>query len=272
MTENALDTSYDTWAERLSARRQMLELRAPDGWSVERLEQVVLTAIQRTPKLRACAPHTILSAVYELAELGLYPGGSLGQAYLVPFRSRCQLIIGYKGLIALAMRSGIVSSVDGHVVYRLDAFDYEEGSQPFVKHKPSLEEERGEPIAAYAIARMANGAHKQRVMSIHEIHAIRNKSSGYQFAESSGKTADSPWHQYKPQMAVKTVMRQLLKTMPLTADDRSSSLVRAMELDAQWDAGIPQDLPIVDADFVEQGDGDTSELDEIIDGVNTDAQ
>jgi phage RecT family recombinase len=66
--------------------------------------------------------------------LGLEVDGVTGQAYLIPFKGRAQLVVGYKGYNTLAARSGI--TITGAVVREGDEFDYQLGSAAFVRHKP----------------------------------------------------------------------------------------------------------------------------------------
>ena len=49
--------------------------------------RVVLTAVQRNPKLAQCTSISFLGAVLQCAQLGLVPDGFLGQAYLIPYEN-----------------------------------------------------------------------------------------------------------------------------------------------------------------------------------------
>lgn len=86
----------------------------------ERFVRVACTAMTRTPKLRECDRASFFSAMLALAQTGLEPDGR--RAHLIPFENRkrgiveCQLIIDYKGLAELAMRSGLLSCLHADVV------------------------------------------------------------------------------------------------------------------------------------------------------------
>ena len=92
--------------------------------------RVVLTAVQRNPKLAHCTPMSFLGAVLQCAQLGLVPDGFLGQAYLIPYENRkrkppvleVQFQCGYRRLITLARRSGEISNMGADVVYEKDQF------------------------------------------------------------------------------------------------------------------------------------------------------
>ena len=78
---------------------------------------------QRLVEIQA-GPHRMTSLMSRESadELGLEPGGALGEGYLVPYGSTCQFIPGYRGLIALARRSGQIVSLEAHVVHQHDTF------------------------------------------------------------------------------------------------------------------------------------------------------
>lgn len=198
--------------------RDMLErakpefLRAlPAHLDVDRLIRVVMTVVQRTPALLKCTPRSVVGAVMEAAQLGLEPDGVLGHAYLVPYGTTCQLIIGYKGLVQLARNSGEVAHISAHVVYANDTFDFEYGSVERLTHKPTLKN-RGEPIAAYAIAHLKDGSPPPfEVMPVEDINRIRDSVAG-------SRGASSPWQTDWSEMARKTPVRRLAKFLPLAVE------------------------------------------------------
>src|SRR6185436_81681 len=100
----------------------------------DRIARIALTEVRRVPKLAACTPASFLGAVMTCAQLGLEPG-LLGEVYLIPRRNEVTMIIGVRGLIKMATRSGEVLSVDASEVYEGDEFDYELGTAPTVHHK-----------------------------------------------------------------------------------------------------------------------------------------
>ena len=72
----------------------------------------VVSAVATTPALQECEAKTIVSAALLGEGLKLSPSPQLGQYYLVPFRDKknkvtnAQFVLGYKGYIQLATRSG----------------------------------------------------------------------------------------------------------------------------------------------------------------------
>lgn len=188
---------------------------------VERLMRSVMISVERLPKLLDCNRQTLLNAAMSAACLGLEVDGVTGQAFLLPFAGKAQLVIGYKGMNTLAARSGF--TVQGEVVREGDAFDYELGDKGFVRHKPKLGNQ-GPIIAAWATASSHNRPSIISVLGIDDIMAIKQKSPG-------GSRSDSPWNDPKigfPAMASKSAKRRLSRAMPLNADPRFH-LAAAME-------------------------------------------
>src|SRR5215472_2936865 len=116
---------------------------------VERLMRTVMISVERLPSLLDCDRQSVFNAAMTAACLGLEVDGVPGQAYLIPFKRRAQLVIGYKAMNTLAARSGI--TITGAVVREGDIFDYDKG-QGFITHKPKLGEPGRRIIAAWAKA------------------------------------------------------------------------------------------------------------------------
>lgn len=215
-------------ASLLQHPEMMLRMRQalPRHLSPERMVRVCALALQRTPKLAECDRMTLLGALLTCGSLGLEPNTVLGHAYLIPFGKACTLIIGYKGFVDLARRSGHIATVHADVVYASDEFDFEYGSSGKLRHVPSGNRE-GDWIYAYAYARMKDGSDQYEVMTRTEVLRIRNSSQGYQRDKSK-----SPWTNHEAEMAKKTALRRLAKWLPLSVE-----FATAAALDEMSDAG-----------------------------------
>jgi recombination protein RecT len=227
--------------------------------------RVVLTAVQRNPKLAQCTSISFLGAVLQCAQLGLVPDGFLGQAYLIPYENRkknlleAQFQIGYRGLVTLARRSGEISTIGADAVYERDAFKQIRGLSPSVDHVPF--EGDGDPgalVYAYSFYRLKDGGYDLNVMNRRQVHAIRDRSQAYQTGIKYGKR-DSPWFTDEAWMWKKTSLKQLLKLAPMSVE-----IQRAAGLDDAAEAGLPQDLALLADPAAEATallDGDTVDLD-----------
>lgn len=218
-------------ADPRSALRTVLEgdkmkaaLRAvlPKHLTPERIVKVALSATMKQPLLLQCTRDSLLRAIMDAAELGLEPGGALGHAYLVPYRNKrggydCQLIPGYRGLIALARRSGEIASIEAHPVYANDTYRVRFGLAPVLEHEPLLDGDPGPLKFVYAIAKLVGGGVQVEVMTRSQVEAIKARSQG-------GRSGTGPWKDDYDEMSRKTVVRRIFKYLPV-----STEMARALE-------------------------------------------
>lgn len=201
----------------LERLKPQMMLALPRHLTPERLCRVAMTAIQNTPKLLECDRTSLFAAIMTCAQLGLEPDGVLGQAYLVPFAGKVQLIPGYRGLISLARNSGEVRSIAAHEVCARDEFEYAYGLEPVLRHVPA-NGDRGDITHFYAVAHFVNGGHHFEVMTRSEVEAIRDGSSGYKTAlryAKAGQDPQTPWVQNFIEMGKKTAIRRISKFLPM---------------------------------------------------------
>ena len=206
--------------------------------SADKIAKLALVAASRQPKLYDCTPASIAQTVMSAAQLGLDLSGITGQAYMVPFnnknRMECQLIIGYRGLLELVRRTGEVKSVEARVVFDCDTFEWECGLEPKLRHLPNAdalceldEAERVSRIRyVYAIARMSGDSHHYEVMSVAEINRIMAMSKSAKFG--------GPWKDHYEEMAKKTVIRRLVKYLPISVE-KAEDIHTALEKDTDID-------------------------------------
>ena len=180
----------------------------PKHLTADRQIRIALTALTRTPKLMDCTPASVCKCLLDLSAAGLEPDGR--RAHLIPFGKECTLVIDYKGLAELAMRSGLVSNIHADVVCENDMFEADTGR---VRHRVNYKEPRGKVYAAYCIIRFKDESEKAEVMSVEDIEAIRKRSR----AGGSG-----PWVTDWNEMAKKTVARRAFKWVPLSPEIRDA--------------------------------------------------
>lgn len=179
----------------------------PKHLTPDRFIRAALTAMTRIPKLADCTQASFLSAMLTLSQMGLEPDGR--RAHLIPFGKECQLIVDYKGLAELVMRSGIVSYLHADIVCENDEFEFDIGE--IKRHKIDFRKPRGAPYAVYALCKFRDGTAKADVMTITEVERIRSRSR----AGNAG-----PWKTDWNEMAKKTVFRRMSKWLPLSAEIR----------------------------------------------------
>lgn len=204
----------------------------PSVLTPERFTRITLSALSTNRTLQECSPQSFLGAMMTAAQLGLEPNTPLGQAYLIPYRNHgkleCQFQLGYKGLIDLAYRSGEVSTIQAHTVYENDAFDYELGLEPKLRHVPATKD-RGAPVFFYAVFRMKDGGYGFDVMSVEDA-----RSHGRKYSKAFGS---GPWQTNFEEMAKKTVLKRVLKYAPLKTD-----FVRGLSADETVKTELSEDM------------------------------
>lgn len=88
------------------------------GKNSMRFVSSVISAVTANPALKECDNNTILSAALLGESLNLSPSPQLGQYYMVPFENKkkgvkeAQFILGYKGYVQLAIRSGYYKKIN----------------------------------------------------------------------------------------------------------------------------------------------------------------
>lgn len=175
----------------------------------DRFMRVLCSSMQKTPALMKCTKTSLLNAFISCSQLGLEPDGR--RAYLIPYGNTCTLIIDYKGLVELALRSGKISNIFADVVCENDEFEYDMGEVK--RHKIDLRKSRGAMYAVYAICRFKDGTKQACVMSKDEVEKVR---------KSSKSANGSTWTDWYDEMAKKTAFKRLAKWLPLSPELREA--------------------------------------------------
>ncbi|WP_242316666.1 recombination protein RecT [Bacillus cereus group sp. BfR-BA-01489] len=196
----------------------------PKHMDMNRMSRIALTTIRTNPKLLECAVPSLMGAVMQAVQLGLEPG-LLGHCYILPYKREATFVIGYKGMIDLARRSGHIQSIYAHAVHENDEFEYELGLHPKLEHKPS-HGDRGAFIGAYAVAHFKDGGYQMEFMPKSEIEKRRKRSA-------SANSSYSPWSSDYEEMAKKTVVRYMFKYLPISIE---------VQTQAQQDEVVRKDI------------------------------
>lgn len=191
----------------------------PDHLKPERILKMALVAASRQETLYKCTQASVVKSLMTSAELGLDCSGTLGLGYLVPYWStkaggyECQFIPGYRGIIELAKRSNAKFQVEARTVFAGDAFAFQFGTDPFIKHIPT-HGERGDITHFYCVTRQPGMAPEFTVMTKGEVDAIRARSNS---KDRNGKIV-GPWISDYEEMGRKTVTKRHLKYQSLSVE------------------------------------------------------
>lgn len=183
--------------------------------SEDRFARVAYLCAMRNPSLQECDKISLYNSLLTLSQLGLEPDGR--RAHLIPFNNKkrgckeVQLIIDYKGLVELVMRSGRISKIHADIVCDNDDFSYDKGE--ILRHKIDFKNPRGKIYAIYAYCTTKDGYEKADVMSVEDVEAIQRRSKS---------ADDGPWKTDWEEMAKKTVFRRLSKWLPWLPEERDA--------------------------------------------------
>lgn len=231
----------------------------PTHMKADRFIRVALTAITRTPELQNCDQGSLFNCLLTLSQYGLEPDGR--NAHLIPFGKTCTLILDFKGLVDLVMRTGLVSNIHADKVCAGDDFTYDRGR--IEKHTINFQKDRGDAYAYYVIVRFKDGTEKTEVMTRAEVEKIRTRSR-------AGKSG--PWVTDFDEMGKKTVFRRASKWLRITPE-----LAEAFDRDDDKPIDITHEVDIspsplaVDTLAKKRGRKPKEATPEVVDGVPVDA-
>lgn len=207
MENTSLDTQLTTIKTKLEKMSGEFSKALPkiSGLDVDNFIKVSLTTLRKNPALLKCTEASLFTSLMQAAQLGLPVDPALGQAYLVPFGKECTLIVGYRGFISICHRYGDVRNIHAEIIYSEDEFKYKLGLNPELDHIPTLEANRGKPLAAYAIIDFNDGSKHFKVIHGADIEK----------AQAVSKT-DKIWKLWPDEMWKKTAVRRIFKDVPLS--------------------------------------------------------
>lgn len=215
----------------------------------ERLVRRAIIYIQMKPALDDCTPQSLIMCVIKAAEMGLPLDGRMCHA--VPFNNSYKDDKGgwykikeavpmpdYRGLIAVAKRTGLIDDIYAECVFKGDDFSWERSHEiDVMKHTFDLEADREKVIGVYCKVKPVGAPWRYELMTRKDIEAIRNKSKAKE--DGPWKDADSSdWRQ----MAKKTVLRRVLQGF--CEDPGLAAAVDADESEYTLDsAGLVPEVP-----------------------------
>jgi phage RecT family recombinase len=207
----------------------------PKHLTPDRMISLVSNIVYRTPRLQECDPYSIVSSVQQASALGLDLMPTMGEAYLVPVWNKklnnghggyeCQFRPGYQGLAKLARNAGVVY-IKAILVRAADIFDHRYTPDLVFLHVPHRGPDRGDVCDVYCVAKLPTGEHLIEVMNTDEIEAIHRRSESFIYASKNDKAEFGPWVSDWGEMAKKTVLKRLTKSLP-----KSPELAEAIEAD-----------------------------------------
>lgn len=175
-------------------------------------------------KVARANPASVIAAVTNVAAIGISLNPAKRQAYLVPRKDgdalRICLDIGYMGLVDLATQSGAVRWAQAVIRRKKDTFKLLGIDKAPLHEYDPCDEDRGDIVGVYAVAKTADGDFLTHTMSIQKVFDIRDRSESWK-AYKSGRIRSTPWFTDEEEMVKKTCLKQAWKSWPRDiTDDR----------------------------------------------------
>lgn len=191
--------------------------------------RLMLVAASRNPQIAQCTNESILRCLMDAAALGIRPGGLMGRGYIIPrWNSKIKALEasfdpGWRGLADIARRSGLVKKIEAHTVFEKDTFLVTQGTNPGLEHVPYDGDDRGDIVAAYAVAFLADGLTHFEVLRRIDLDKIMSSSSS---KDKQGNMV-GPWKEWPEEMARKSAVRRLCKH--LGCDEEMATAIEASD-------------------------------------------
>jgi len=173
-------------------------------------------------------PASFFASALYCAELNLSPSSLVGEFFFTISGEKIKPILGYKGLVALLLRSDKVKKIWAEVVYNEDDFEYELGLEPKMVHVPNFNSIKtcDNIKCIYACAKIEDEV-VFKVMTLEEIKTIVEVLETPSEFYFNDKKDPEKW------LLKKVVLKQMSKLMP-KEDDR---LLKAVSYDDNVEGG-----------------------------------
>lgn len=203
MTNQTQITPYNRLKEMLKTDNVQDQIKTALGARAGQFTASILTAVNADSKLRNCDPSTIVVSAMKAAALDLPIEPALGFAYLVPYKNQATFMVGWRGLVQMALRTGQYKHLNVTEVFQGEIIE-----ENRITGEASIAGQRtGDDVIAYiGYLELVTGFRAFVVMTVEEIHDHARKHSKTYTYDSS------PWKQFPKAMERKTVYRRLLST------------------------------------------------------------
>ncbi|WP_304508950.1 recombinase RecT [Anaerotignum sp.] len=156
-----------------------------DPKRAQRFIASISSAVAINPDLQTCDAGTILSSALLGESLELSPSPQLGQYYMVPFKDKknnrtvATFILGYKGYIQLAQRSGYYKHINVVALKKGELINYDPLNEIIEVNmiQDDMKREAAETIGYYAMFEYLNGFKKIMYWSKEKMANHANKYS-----------------------------------------------------------------------------------------------
>ncbi|WP_043588116.1 recombinase RecT [Geminisphaera colitermitum] len=223
LTTAPQERALTVWAK--PTTQEKIKALVPATMSFDRFARLTTSLIHRNPELANCEPVSFFACLSDCATIGVYPDPVTGQAYLIPrWNSKkqikeCTLLVGYKGLRTIALRSPDIVDIWTGVVRVGDTLKLIKAPRQEIIHEP-LPDEAGEVIGYYSCSSLRGGGTSYEWMPVATVRKVRDEALAK--IKEDWKREQSPWVTWEEEMGRKTVLRRHFKSLPLRPEDQEA--------------------------------------------------
>lgn len=182
----------------------------PKHMDADRMARLVLTAFSTSPALQECTPNSIAASLMTAGQLGLEPGVN-GAGFLIPYKTTCTFVPGWKGLVDLVSRSGRGTVYTG-VIFSDQQYTFVDGAKrDLIIHNETDLDDPEEITHAYAIGWVKGAA--MPIIELWSVAKIRKHRDKYNKV-GARHYSFRDWEMY----ARKIPLLQVLKYMPASIE------------------------------------------------------
>lgn len=216
----------------------------------QRFVASISSAVATNPQLQECTPSSIISGALLGEALNLSPSPQLGQYYLVGYNNNktgekeAQFQLGYKGYLAMAIRSGQYKDIDVFEIHEGEFKGRSKQTGKFLFEFIENETERlSKPVIGYmGYFELLNGFKKTLYMSKEEMEQHANtyskafnlkdyeKLKAGQIPEKDLWKYSSYWYKDFDGMAFKTIIRRLISKWGIMSIEMQEAYTKDMSV------------------------------------------
>lgn len=259
--------------------QEVLQNTLQDTAKSKRFTTAIITTVANNPLLKECEHNTILTGALLGESLNLHPSLQLGQYYLVPFNNKskgtkeAQFILGYKGLLQLAIRSGKYKSINVIEIKQGELKGYDPLTEELdikIEQDPLMRENLP-TIGYFASFKYLSGFEKQIYWSKEKVDAHARKYSKNYLTKNhqTGKleiNKNSIWATDFDAMAKKTMLRHLLTHWGELSTDMAMAIENdnnTIKQDSNGSLYSEEDITVVEDAEMQEYVMDTEPVEEI---------
>lgn len=224
-------------------------------------------------KLLSCDAKLLMAEAMKAASLKLPLNKQLGQCYILPFKNHGvmtpTLVIGTRGYLQLAMRTGKYETINADVVYEGEINGYDK-----VTGKLDLSGTRTSniPVGYFAYMKRKDGFSKLLYMSLDDVcdyakrysptvkyndkMTVEKLKESAIFQAKNGNADGVGWYANFESMAIKTCLRQLISKW----GELSIESANVITMDEAVSAEVQRDAEFAEAKEIKTVDAETGEI------------